>query len=84
MYSLGSLGNPGGLQPGCVGEAGYVDMQIHISGRCTANRLMSIMRLKICPTGGLDEAWALAISPKSLTAIPPSPPSDSATKGTNS
>jgi hypothetical protein len=37
---------------------------------CTAIWLMSIRRLKICPTGCLDEAWALAISLKSLTAIP--------------
>ena len=51
---------------------------------CTAIWLMSMRRLKICPTGGLDEALALAISPKSLTAIPPSTPSDSTTKGTNS
>ena len=50
---------------------------------CTAIWLMSMRRLKICPTGCLVDAWALAISPKSLTAIPPSPPSDSATKGTN-
>ncbi len=28
---------------------------------CTAIWLMSIRRLKICPTGCLDEAWALAI-----------------------
>ena len=51
---------------------------------CTAIWLMSMRRLKICPTGCLDEAWDLAISPKSLTAAFPSPPSDSATKGTNS
>ena len=31
---------------------------------CTAIWLMSIRRLKICPTGCLDEAWDLAISPK--------------------
>ena len=52
MYSLGSLGNPGGL-----GEAGYVDMQIHKRDTafcslrklpfCTANWLKSIRRLKI-------------------------------------
>ncbi len=27
---------------------------------------MSIWRLKICPTGCLDEAWDLAISPKKI------------------
>ena len=38
---------------------------------CTAIWLMSITRLKICPTGCLEEAWDLAISAKSLIAAFP-------------